>query len=487
MSRQWTLGRKLAISFGGLVALVTVLGCVSLRMSTRLSSELERAVKTVARTQLLAGQAAAACANMEAGERGAAFALVLQQAEKAAAHRKEYEGAEKELSDSIRELQRIASDAGLKEAVSTLENRAASQQKLHADFQKLLASGQIDVALKLFDDRLLPSLLEMNSRSRELVRQQERQLGIVAAAAEVSNNQSKWLLVGLCLAGIPVAAGSAMAIRHASGTLHQLSLQISGAAHQVSDASRQISDASRLVAEGASRQAGSLEETSASSQELSSITQKNVEQSRHATTMMAEVDQCVRDANATLGEMVASMKEISGSSEKIAKIIKVIDEISFQTNILALNAAVEAARAGEAGMGFAVVADEVRRLAQRCAQAARDTAALIEESIHTSAEGSRKIERMSQSVESITDSAGRVKQIIDDLSMSSQEQAQGIELITNSLTHLETATQQAAASAEQSASISHSMASQAQVMNKVVSQLVHLVGKAGDEAAVVNS
>src|SRR5438552_7536849 len=111
--------------------------------------------------------------------------------------------------------------------------------------------------------------------------------------------------------------------------------------------------------------------------------------------------------------MVQSMQAINSSSEKISKIIRVIDEIAFQTNILALNAAVEAARAGDAGMGFAVVADEVRRLAQRCAQAAGDTATLIEESIATSSEGSRKIENMASSVTSITESTLRVKQLVD--------------------------------------------------------------------------
>ena len=193
--------------------------------------------------------------------------------------------------------------------------------------------------------------------------------------------------------------------------------------------------------------------------------------------MMEEVDNRVRDANSTLDQMLASMRDISNSSEKIAKIIKVIDEISFQTNILALNAAVEAARAGEAGMGFAVVADEVRRLAQRCAQAARDTAALIEESITTSSEGSRKIERMAQSVGSITTSSTEVKAIVDQLNHSTQEQAQGIELISSALTQLEAVTQQAASSAEQSASISQSLSDQSDRMSNVVKDLVSLVGR----------
>jgi methyl-accepting chemotaxis protein/methyl-accepting chemotaxis protein-1 (serine sensor receptor) len=178
-----------------------------------------------------------------------------------------------------------------------------------------------------------------------------------------------------------------------------------------------------------------------------------------------------------VAQVVDTMSAIQSSSKKIADIIAVIDGISFQTNILALNAAVEAARAGDAGMGFAVVADEVRRLAQRCAQAAKDTAELIEDSITTSSEGSRKIENMSSSITSITESAVRVKQLVDELHLSSQEQAQGIEQISSALTELETVTQRSAASAEQSASVSVSMSEQAGVMSDVVRRLVALVGE----------
>jgi methyl-accepting chemotaxis protein len=174
--------------------------------------------------------------------------------------------------------------------------------------------------------------------------------------------------------------------------------------------------------------------------------------------------------------MLRSMQDITGSSDKISKIIKVIDEIAFQTNILALNAAVEAARAGEAGMGFAVVADEVRSLAQRSAQAAKDTAALIEESIAKSNEGSQRLEHVAQVIHAITESAAKVKTLVDEVNLGSQEQARGIAQISQSIAEMDRVTQANAASAEQSASASEEMSAQAEALQNIARELRSLVG-----------
>jgi methyl-accepting chemotaxis protein/methyl-accepting chemotaxis protein-1 (serine sensor receptor) len=258
--------------------------------------------------------------------------------------------------------------------------------------------------------------------------------------------------------------------------LNEITLSLGDAARQVAASATQVSSAGQSLAQGASEQAASLEETSSASVEVNAMAGKNAENSKSAADNMAEAGQRVEQANRNLQEMSASMTDINDSSGKISKIIHVIDEIAFQTNILALNAAVEAARAGEAGMGFAVVADEVRNLSQRCAQAARDTTALIEESIAKSKDGQSQLNQVIDAVRSITESASKVKALVDDVEQGSKEQVNGIGQVSNAMVQMEKVTQAIAAQAEESAAAGEELSSQSETLRGIVARLESMVG-----------
>ncbi|MBV8730909.1 MAG: hypothetical protein JO336_13975 [Acidobacteriia bacterium] len=298
----------------------------------------------------------------------------------------------------------------------------------------------------------------------------------LALSVGPGSSSSSWLVWLLAIGGCGIAGVSFYIIHTVARSFRQIAAGLLDGSKQMAAASGQVASGSHSLAQGTSEQAATLEETSSSATEITSITRKNTENTRAVAGLMGEATQAVTHANRNLEEMVRSMQDITGSSEKISKIIRVIDEIAFQTNILALNAAVEAARAGEAGMGFAVVADEVRNLAQRSAQAAKDTATLIEESIAKSNEGSRKLDQVAKSINQITGSTMQVKTLVDEIDAGSQEQSRGIEQIATAVGEMEKMTQQGAAGAEQSASASEELASQARSFCSLVDNLRDLVG-----------
>jgi methyl-accepting chemotaxis protein len=473
-----TIGAKLYTSFGAMLALVLILGVTSLKINLDLGAELDDAVRVTARKQMLAGQIMATAAEMTALERAVASSEMLQQKDKSQAFLKQYAEAEKRSRQELADFTAMpGSSEETRAQLATLATEQNALKKTQDAFVTMLEKQQMDQALKTFDDALLPKLSKISVLARGLVEQQAEQLTVISKNADAKEGGSRWVTAGLLALCAAVGIGLVFVARGITARLRALTGQLAGCARGVSEASGQISSASQALAEGASRQAGSLEETSASSQELSSMTQSNANNSQQVTRLMAKTDTQVTEANRQLGEMVSSMQNIGAASEKIAKIIKIIDEIAFQTNILALNAAVEAARAGEAGMGFAVVADEVRNLAGRCAQAAKDTSTLIAESIEKTREGNTKLDHMSQAIRGITESTVEVKRLVDEVSISSGEQARGIEHIAGALSEIEGITQQAAASAQQSATASSSMSAQSEAMDAVTQQLVAMVGE----------
>jgi methyl-accepting chemotaxis protein len=244
----------------------------------------------------------------------------------------------------------------------------------------------------------------------------------------------------------------------------------------VHQASEQINTASESLSGAASRQAGSISQTSAGAEEIRKGTEDNVVRLREARELADDVEARVSHAEKPLAEMLESMQGIKGSAERISSVLRVIDEIAFQTNILALNAAIEAARAGEAGQGFAVVADEVRNLAQRSAQAASETSAMVADAIATARGGQDKLDVLAEAVRSITTEVTEVRKLIVAVDQAARTQSQRVADITNAMADLGQETQETAAAAEDGAASAGSLSTQSEGLRQAAESLRMLVG-----------
>jgi hypothetical protein len=284
------------------------------------------------------------------------------------------------------------------------------------------------------------------------------------------------VLLGL-LSGVVFALGFGWILTGSlTRQLSHLAENLGGTSREVAAAAHQVSTTSQSLAEGSSEQAASIEETSSSLEELSSMTKRNADHSQTANELARQTRVAADKGVADMQEMNTAMTAIKDSSDDIAKIIKTIDEIAFQTNILALNAAVEAARAGEAGMGFAVVADEVRHLAQRSAQAAKETAAMIEGAISKTAQGVTLSGKVSQALNDIVRKARQVDELAAEVAGASREQTQGIVQINTAVGQMDKVTQSNASCAEESAAAAQELNAQAEIMKQSVAELLRLVG-----------
>ena len=282
-------------------------------------------------------------------------------------------------------------------------------------------------------------------------------------------------LAGLILTAIALVTAW-LGIRRHAAALRQAIGRLSDSSEHVATGAAEVASSSRHLAHGATEQVASLEEISMSAREMAAGATDNARRTQSASELVAREQQEFAGATVLLGEMVTAIEQIAEAGGRISKINKLVDEIAFQTNILALNAAVEAARAGEAGQGFAVVADEVRRLAQRCAGAAGESTALIEESIVRTQVGHEKMSRLSEAIRTLSAVATEVRGLMDNVRDGSRAQHDAVARIGAAIGQIEQVTHRAAAGAEEGSVAAEEMTAQAVALREVVADLEAMVG-----------
>ena len=479
MFSQITIGKKLMWAFGATLALTLGLAYSALSSVTSLGKELDTTGNVTARKSQIAGELAVNAANMSRGQRGLVSFAALKDTARAETAKQQFYSSASEIQKLLAELRPLLHVERARQDAENISQALSAWTPLMVDLARLCAEQKFDTDMKNVLERMADSANIVVKSAADLSQVEKEVFAASVQEGAVQVSRSRWIaivLIGLCLG---VGCGVVFIVRQISSALQRLATQMDDSGNQVASASNEVAASSQALAQGASEQAASLEETSASTEEINSMARKNTENARSAAEVVTQSGQNFVAANQSLDQMVVAMGDINTQSGKISKIIKVIDEIAFQTNILALNAAVEAARAGEAGMGFAVVADEVRNLAQRCAQAAKDTAELIEESIAKSADGKAKVDQMATVIHAISEQAAQVKTMVDEVTVGSQEQARGIEQIAKAVIQMEQVTQKTAASAEESASAGEQLSAQAQTMHAVVAELQQMVGGGG--------
>jgi methyl-accepting chemotaxis protein len=471
---SWTISRRIIFGFSAMVLLCAILGAFALWRLEKLTNSLATVADNTLPSVVILDEIASQ-------SRDNIFACIqfgeAQSAEQRTAIEERIAANRARADELFKNYETLVSDNEDRRLFDEAKRTRGAFVTVRNKYLELVRQGKVDEAQKLYSESVIPAY-EVSIKAIDADVDYNKKLGMDASTASMSTARASVVLIYVVL-GLALASACLIGwqiVRTTTRVLRGLAANLDQGATQTASAARQVSAASQTLSSGASEQAASVEETSASLEEISSMIRSSSDNADKAKTFAGEAHAVAQAGSRTMAEMTEAMQAIDSSSAEVAKIVKNIDEIAFQTNILALNAAVEAARAGEAGAGFAVVADEVRSLAQRSAAAAKETAQKIEAAIASSRNGSRSCDKVRASLTEIAEKVSSTDSLVRQIATAAREQAKGINQINTAISQMDQVTQSNAASAEESASAAEELDAQAASLKDMVARLQELVG-----------
>lgn len=479
---SWTISRRIIFAFAAMVLITAALGLFALWRLDGLS----RSLATVADMSLPSVLTLNECADLA---RDNILACVQYGEAESADQRTALEeriAANRARTDELfkRYDPALVADPEDRRLFEETKRTRSAFVSIRARYLESVRQGKAEESKRMLSEAVIPAY-EASVKAVDASVEYNKKLGVDASTASKSAARTDFILIWVAL-GLGLALAGALGwqlVHSTTRVLRSLANNLDQGASQTAAAARQVSAASQTLSSGASEQAASVEETSASLEEISSMIRSTADNAEKTKVLAGDAHDVAQAGSRSMEEMTQAMAAIDTSSAEVAKIVKNIDEIAFQTNILALNAAVEAARAGEAGAGFAVVADEVRSLAQRSAAAAKETAEKIEAAIASSRNGSACCGKVRESLAQISEKVSSTDALVREIATAAREQAQGIEQINTAITQMDQVTQSNSASAEESASAAEELDAQAASLKDMVGRLRQLVGGADEVAA----
>ena len=484
---RMTIGKKLFIGSGAMLLRLLAMAVSCLVSIGRLGSELDAAEKLTGRKLYLYGEMMTEVNMAQANMRGIILFTLMGDSAGVQQNVESLDAQIATMFKDAREVTPLNTTARGRELAAAFGAQLRKLSQLSRAIKDLCAAGKTKEAAMILSGAAVSTIDVLQKSATEMRDRQQEHLEASAQKGDQEISRARWTAWSLALVSVLIGIVILKVINGMSKQLRHATSQLAEGASQISAAAAQVASCSQSLARGASEEAASIEETSASAEEIAAMTEQNTESAHDCSKLMVRAQEIGKSGRAAAQQLGETMDAINSSSQEISKILKVIDDISFQTNILALNAAAEAARAGESGAGFAVVADEVRSLARRCAEAAAATTELVTRSVATAQEGNLKLQAVNNSLGQSAQIRIDVQTVSDRVSKYSDEQRQCIRQISQAVHQLGDVAQSTASGAEESASASEELSAQAQALGLIVLELQALVGGAGQEAAVVRT